>query len=548
MRSRVAATLRIAWGMDVTRTTSRRLASLLAGLAVLAGACGTTLPSTAPGASGQPVAAATAAAPTGPLRVAFSALGNQALDPLISDVGNKVYLTLMFDYLVDIDRQSGLDPKRSIAESFELSADKRVHTYKIRKGVKFQDGSDLTSADVKFSLERITRANSKSAYAGNLRDQLAKIEAPDPNTVIVTTKNPSIFLDYDLSPLIGNEGAILPKAYIEKNGDAYFQTHPMGSGPYKFVDFKSGDYLKLTAFDGYWKFKTTYKDIEFKIIPEESTRAALLQRKEADIINVGARKANELEKAGFRKLTKNGDPVTILLDAQWLPPFNDKRVREAMNIAVDRKAINDSLFDGAATVTGNYPVNSLDLGYKSQPLYPYDVERAKALLKEAGVPNPKITAYSYERAGLSDGPRLMQALAGMWQAIGAQVEIKATEYSSVRTLQQNDQLPGGSVHIINAGGQLVGTARLSSIFGTKALLSVTRDPKMDEFIASVGASSDLATYKTRMGQVADYIRENHLTLPLVESGDIYLTPTSIRPWDFTKTAFSADILNLVEKR
>lgn len=510
--------------------------SILVGLAILSGAC-------APTAAPAPATAAV----RGPLRVAFEALGSQALDPLVSETGNKVYLTLMYDWLVDIDPQSNLDPKRSIAESSTLSSDKKVHTYKIRKGVKFHDGSELSSADVKFSIERIIGPNAKSGFSGNLRDQIAKIEAPDVNTVIVTTKASSVFLDYDFSPLTGNEGAIVPKAYVEKNGDAYFQSHPIGSGPFKYVDSRSGDYIKLTAFDGYWKFRTTYQDVALRVVPEESTRAALLQRGEVDIISVSSRKASELVKAGFNKLARTGNALVAIPYDQWLPPFTDKRIRQALNLAVDRKALNDSLFEGTAALSASYPVNSSDIGYKPEPLYDYDPERAKALLKEPGVPAPKIVALSWTRDGI-DAPRITAALVGMWQAVGFQVEVKVADFNVIRDLRLKGQPQAGAVGVQLVGGRVIGTSLMSSVFLSTGSATTVKDPNMDQFITRKAQAPDVETYKAVTGEAADYIRQNDLMVPLLETGDIYLMQRSITPWNLTKTPYSADLLNLVEKR
>jgi peptide/nickel transport system substrate-binding protein len=441
-----------------------------------------------------------------------------------------------------------LDPERSVAESWEVSEGNTVHTFHIREGITFHNGDDLTAEDVKFSLERIMREDSQSAYAGNLREQIASIEVPDPYTVVITTNSSSIFLEYDLSQLIGNEGVIVPKGYIEANGEEAFQQNPVGSGPYKFADFRADDHLTLVVNPDYWKFTPAYESVVFRIVPEEQTRSALLQRGEVDIISASPRKARELEAEGFTRLVKEGAyAVTVLLDQQWEPPFDDARVREALNIAIDRDGLNQSLFEGLATVTGNYSINSLDLGYKEQPLYEFDPERARQLLEEAGNPNPTIVAWSYERAGLPEAQRMMEAIASMWQDVGAEVEIRSSDYNTVRGLQQDDALPDGSVHPINAGGQTVGIGRLSSIFGSNALLSVTHDPRMDELIAEVAASEDVATYKRLMGEIADYIRENHISLPLYELGNVFMAQEHVGSWNFTTAAFSWDLLNLVER-
>jgi peptide/nickel transport system substrate-binding protein len=510
-----------------------------------------------PASPAPPTSAPTQAAPATPtqppaaagdtLRIASSALGNESMDPTTSDVGNKLFFTLAYDWLVDINANSEPDPSRSVAERWEITPDNRTFTFTIRKGIKFQNGDDLTAEDVQFSLQRITGDKSQSAYAGNLKKAIASVDLVDPYTVRIQTRDSNIFLLYDLSPLIGNEGVILPKKYITANGDDVFRRAPVGSGPYQFVAQQSGDNIQFQAFNGYWRSRALkYKQIAFRSVPEEQTRAALLQRGDVDIIDASPRKAQDLEQSGLRKVIKPGGyAVTALLTEQWLPPFDNPMVRQALNIAIDRNGLNRSLFGGLAQVTANYPINSLDLGYFAEPLYDYDPARAKQMLAAAGEPNPKITMYSYPRAGIAGGPQMMEAIAGMWQAVGAQVAIRSTDYGAFRTMwQQHSQGPGVACYI-NAGGQVVGVGRLSSILGATGILTINKDPKLDEFIASAATSPDLDAYKQRMKTLADFIRQNDITAPLFELGDIYVTSAKITPWAFTRTAFSWDLLNVV---
>lgn len=536
------------------RHLSRR--ALLRGLTVVGlGAVGLSAACQAPApvasaptqaAPGQAQAQPTAAGGD-TLRIAASALGNESMDPMTSDVGNKLFYTLTYDWLIDINANSEPDPTRSIAEHWEISPDNRTFTFNIRKGVKFHNGDDLTAEDVQFSLRRIMGDKSQSAYAGNLKKIVSSVDVVDPYTVRIQTRDADIFLLYDLSPLIGNEGVVLPKKYITANGDDIVKRAPVGSGPFKFVSQQSGDNIQFQAFDGYWRSRTVkYKQVSFRNVPEEQTRGALLQRGDVDIVDASPRKAVELEAAGLKKVIRPGAyAVTTLLTEQWLPPFDNPMVRQALSIAIDRNGLNQSLFGGLAQVSANYPVNSLDLGYFAEPLYDYDPARARQMLAAAGQPSPKVTMYSYARAGIPGGPQMMEAIGGMWQAIGAQVGIRSTDYGAFRTIwQAHSQGPGAACYI-NAGGQVVGVGRLSSILGTTGILTVNKDPKLDDLIASAATSPDLDAYKLRMKTIADVIRQNDITTPLFELGDVYVTSAKIPAWPFTKTAFSWDLLNIV---
>lgn len=487
------------------------------------------------------------AAPEGALRIAVTALGNQALDPMLSDVADKTYFTMMYDFLATVDVDGNLVPERSVAETWEESEDLTVHTITIHEGITFWDGTELTAEDVKYSLDRIMSEESQAAYAGHLRDTIDTVTEIDPYTIEITTRLPYIFLKEDLSQLIGNEGIIVSKAYIEEHGDDYFRQNPMGSGPYEFTELAADDHLTLTAHADYWQFTPRYETLEFRIVPEEQTRGALLQSGEVDIISSSSRQATEMESAGFTSRVRQGAyAVTILMNAQWQAPFDDPLVREALNIAIDRDGLNAALFGDLAMVTGSYSVNSLDFGYKEQPLYEYDPERAQQLLEESGDPHPPVVIWSYERSGFPEAQRMMEAVATMWQAVGFEVEIRASDYGTVRGMQENQSLPAGSVNPVNAGGQVIGIGRLTAIFGTEALLSVTHDPMMDELIDTVASSPDLDAYRAAMGEISDYIRANHITIPLFEIGDILVTRADLPEWQFTSAAFSWDLLNVVD--
>jgi peptide/nickel transport system substrate-binding protein len=176
-----------------------------------------------------------APSPTGELRLAIDRMGSSAMDPVLQTTSSKPLFTPFFDYLFGVDTAGNVSAKTGIATDWKLAPDAKKLTVNLRSGVRFHNGDELTSADVKFSLEQFT---SKRAIASNsdfLRAVIKNVEAPDAKTVIINYKEPCAVLPHYLSRLMNQEGVILPKKYMEQKGIEYFNEHPVGSGPYKFV-------------------------------------------------------------------------------------------------------------------------------------------------------------------------------------------------------------------------------------------------------------------------------------------------------------------------
>jgi peptide/nickel transport system substrate-binding protein len=289
----------------------------------------------------------------------------------------------MFDSL--LHRNTKLEYEPGLATSWKPLND-TTWEFKLRKGVKFHNGDPLTAEDVKFSFDRVTepgKEKKKSPQYGNIR-AVKEVRIVDPDTVHVITDKPFPLL---LERLVFFP--IVPKQHIEKVGDdAFGSTAPVGTGPWKFVEWKRDQYIRLEAFDGYWRGKPPFKFLVVRAIPEVATQVAELKTGGVDLIrNVSADITPEL-KANPQTYVSSAPILRVHyveLDMRQAP-FDKKAARQAANYAIDKQAIIQKLMGGLGTQVATV-VQPRAFGFEPElKPYPYDPKKAKELLAQAGYP------------------------------------------------------------------------------------------------------------------------------------------------------------------
>jgi peptide/nickel transport system substrate-binding protein len=259
----------------------------------------------------------------------------------------------------------------SLAESWTASRDGLVYEFVLRKGVRFHDGSPLTADDVKFSFERY-----RGGGASIFKARVASVEVVDPQRVRFRMKQPwPDFMTFYGTPATG-AAWIVPKKYVERVGDDGFKKAPVGAGPYKFVSYTPGVELVLEANESYWRKSPSVKRIVFKSIPDEATRLAALKRGEIDIAYAfRGPLAEELRRSPGLTLKPTQPTFTewLVFTEQFDPksPWNDRRVRLAANLAIDRKAINDAENLGFGRLSSSIVPRDFQF-YWPAPPYPFD--------------------------------------------------------------------------------------------------------------------------------------------------------------------------------
>jgi len=376
------------------------------------------------------------------------------LDPAIGyDWQNWSMIKSLFDGLMDYEPGTTV-LKPDLAESYTISDDGLTYTFKLREGVKFHNGREMTADDVKYSLERVVNPATQSPgqgffwsikgfddVASGNATELSGVTVIDPYTVQIELSQPDATF---LHVMAINFSFVVPKEVVEEYG-ADFGTHPVGTGAFKMTDWTLGQHVIFERNPDYYDADLPRLDrIEFQVGQEPSVALLRLQRGEVDILGDGIPPAQFLEVMGSDEWKDNvvegGQLHTGYITMNThMAPFDNKQVRQAVNMAINKDRIVQ-IVNGRA-VPANQPLPPAMPGYDpNYEGYAYDPEQAKALLAEAGFPDGFDTELYVMNT--DPNPRIAQAIQQDLAAIGINAEIKSLAQSTVIAAGgEEDQAP-----------------------------------------------------------------------------------------------------------
>ncbi|AIR63054.1 glutathione ABC transporter substrate-binding protein [Cedecea neteri] len=344
------------------------------------------------------------------------------LDPYdANDTLSQAVAKSFYQGLFGLDKDMKL--QNVLAESYKVSDDGLVYTIKLRTGVKFQDGTDFNAEAVKANLDRASNPdNHLKRY--NLYKTIAKTEVVDPSTVKITLKEPfSAFINILAHPAT----AMISPAALQKYGkDIGF--HPVGTGPYQLDTWNQTDFVKVKKFAGYWQQGLPKLDsITWRPVVDNNTRAAMLQTGEAQFaFPIPYEQAGVLEKNSKLELVASPSIMQRYISMNVTQkPFDNPKVREAINYAINRQALVKVAFSGFATPAEGVVPPSLAYAEKFKP-WPYDPAKAKALLKEAGFPNGFETTL-WSSHNHSTAQKVLQFTQQQLAQVGIKVKVTAMD-------------------------------------------------------------------------------------------------------------------------
>jgi len=460
-----------------------------------------------------------AARPEGTLTVAVATFGNERWLPHLYVGAEDVVLKPSYENLLSRDPKTGeLIPM--LAERWQVSDGGRTWKFHLRKGVQFHGGrGEVTAEDVKFTFTTIAKDGSANSLAPEFR-LIKSMEIEDPHTITVRFDKASVAFGNKVTQgLFASVAFIQSKRHLESAGEQGAERQPVATGPWKFVEHVRGDRIVYEAVENHWRTVPHFKRLVFVKVPEPATRMAMLRAGSVDVIEIGGEYVEELKRVGVRTIVMpNVSWVYIILGGQWptkatydrnvpwAQPDAERarKVRLALNLAVDKHAIMERMLGGLGSVVGSwlsYPTDAWATDALKKP-YPYDPAKAKGLLAEAGYPKGfEVTMNLTAWPGRGYLPDVGEAVATYWEKVGIKVkrrpidravfaaDFRARAYSGV-TLAYAAPLVGPEPwEILIRGGH------------TKAALNLfVEHPKLDELVDRLATE---ANYKERVRIMRD---------------------------------------------
>ena len=402
----------------------------------------------------------------------------------------------------------------SLSESWTVSPDGLIYEFVLRAGSRFHNGDPVTADDVKFSFERYRGVSAKV-----LKERVRQVQVVDPQRVRFHLAEPwPDFLVFYATPATG-AAWIVPKKHVERVGDEGFKKSPIGAGPYRFVSFTPGIELVLEAHEQYWRKVPHVKRLVIKVMPDETTRLAMLKRGEVDLAYTfrGA-VAEELRRSPGLGLKPSLFNATfwVIFTEQWDPksPWADRRVRLAANHAIDRKAINQSLTLGFSRITSSIIPQDFEFAWPA-PVHAYDPRRAKQLMAEAGYPN------GFDAGAISTDTSFAESaepIAGYFAAIGIRATVRSFERAAFFNQLRDKKLRPLAYAASGAYGNAA--TRLDAFVTAAGAYSYGSYPDIEGLIQEQAHDRDRKRRERTLHRIQQLMYERAMFAPLWETATI----------------------------
>jgi ABC-type transport system substrate-binding protein len=420
-------------GMKPRMTSRRDVVKRGSALGMAAGIAGTTDVLASVSDQAQPrVATFQDGSSGGTLRLVDATEPN-SLDPPIGTGPFSHIVLSMFEPLLRMDAEGNAHP--NLATEWSVGEDELTWTISLKPDVKFHDGTDFSSESVKYAFERLQDPEFAAGRAA-IFNVIEEVTAVEPLVATIKTTRPFPDLPFLLTD---QSSSIVSEAASEAAGYEDFGLKPVGTGPFQFVEWVPNDHVTVKRFDGYHGTPAKIDELILRVVPEASSREAMLSAGEADIVVSPPSES-------LPTLQENPDFEVIVYDSlsqvtsemrQTQPPFSVKEVRQAMNYAIDSQAIIDTIMNGLGRLCDSPAPPNVWGAVQLEP-YPYDPERARELLAQGGYPDGFQGNLFYVSGRWAGDDQVTQALQAYWAQVGVQIELNRIDMGSLGDYLSDD--------------------------------------------------------------------------------------------------------------
>jgi peptide/nickel transport system substrate-binding protein len=398
----------------------------------------------------------------------------------------------------------------SLAEKWQESPDGKTYEFTLRSGLKFHNGDSVSAEDVKFSFDRY-----KGTGATALHEHVEAVEIVDPRTVRFHLREPWPDFMTFYGTTASAAGIVVPKRYIEKVGDDGFKKHPIGAGPYKFVSSTPGIEVVLEANTDYWRRVPNVKTLVMRSVPEATTRALMLRTGEADMaFALDGPDAEGLQKEPGIQIvaSKHASIFWIEFAKQWdeKSPWHDKRLRLAVNYALDRKGISRAACLEFCPPAGVIVPRVMEFAKETEPL-PYDPAKAKQLVAEAGYPNGFDAG---EFAAIPGFPTVQDAVVNDLNAAGIRVRLRQMERATFYANWREKKLP--SLYMAASGNSGNAASRVESFIYSKGDYANGGYPDIDELFLKQAGERDAKKREEMLYKIQQLTVDRTMFAPIMD--------------------------------
>lgn len=502
----------------------------------------------------------------GKLRVAAATFFNEQIRPALSGVASfPVYGAPMYDWLTWDTTDGSLVP--GVLTRWDMAADGKSWTVVVREGMKFHTGDPLTAEDVKFTIEQVVADVNKgegvSADSRIWQTMLDSVQLVGPTTLRINLKGPWALMAHDISVRGGPASAVIPKAYFQRVGSKGFDTRPVGTGPWRMTGHDTGIRFTYEASGSPHPYRESpkFQQMDILLVPEESTRLAMLRTGEADMAELAnLQAAGDLQKRpGFQIFTSPALSIPQVrvygIDDNRIRglPTARREVRQAMDMAINKEELVETIFGGLAPVAPRSVVAFGTLGFDpSWKPTEFNPARARELLAQAGYPNGiSLKAYSPGSGGPAYLAPQLEAVVGYWANVGIRAEILRIDYATLISMQrarpQPDALVGNASSLWSPTTP-TNITTLRTYYHSKGTTLLLNRPDMDELIDRAVAELDEANQIKFIRQIVDMAYKEFVTFPTANLPGLWGAGPRINSWKPVASAGVGVMLETVTPR